>query len=192
MSSPQDAEHTPILTRIAVSEPGAAELLVERYGGLVWSLARKLSPTEAEAEDAVQDVFLSLWQSAARYDPSVASEATFIAMITRRRLIDRQRRRGRRPERSVAPEHITINPDETPESFDPSSSEEASRAARAFKELSENQQKVLRLSIYEGLSHESIARATGMPLGTVKTHARRGLIKLRELLAMHEAHPDSL
>ena len=180
------ADETPVLLRVAAGEPGAAELLVDRFGGLVWSLARKLSPTDAEAEDAVQDVYMSLWQSAARYDPAVASEATFIAMITRRRLIDRQRRRSRRPERTVAPEHLTINTDDSESPADGSASEEAIRAAEALKRLSENQQKVLRMSIYEGLSHEGIARATGMPLGTVKTHARRGLIKLRSLLGASE------
>ena len=66
-------------------------------------------------------------------------------------------------------------------------SEDSKRAARAFTQLTNDQQKVLRLSVYEGLSHELIARATGMPLGTVKTHARRGLIRLRELLGMEDA-----
>jgi RNA polymerase sigma-70 factor (ECF subfamily) len=64
----------------------------------------------------------------------------------------------------------------------PELGEEAARAAKAFETLTPEQQRVLRLSVYEGLSHELIARSTGLPLGTVKTHARRGLIKLRELL----------
>ena len=56
------------------------------------------------------------------------------------------------------------------------------RAAQAMGELREDQQRVLQLSIYQGLSHERIAEATGLPLGTVKTHVRRGLIRLREIL----------
>ncbi|MFU8828776.1 MAG: sigma factor-like helix-turn-helix DNA-binding protein, partial [Phycisphaerales bacterium] len=68
-------------------------------------------------------------------------------------------------------------------------SEEATVAVRALKNLSEDQQKVLRLSIFHGLTHERISEATGMPLGTVKTHARRGLIKLRDLLASRREPP---
>ncbi|MEM1167017.1 MAG: sigma-70 family RNA polymerase sigma factor [Planctomycetota bacterium] len=177
---------------MAAGDAKASDLLVKRYGGLVWSLARKLSPTDAEAEDAVQDIYLSLWQSAARFDEQVASEPTFVAMIARRRLIDRQRRRSRRPEYAVEPEQLALNRSDDDEVALPPVTGEASRAAaEAFKLLSENQQKVLRLSIYEGLSHEKIARATKMPLGTVKTHARRGLIKLRELIEQRSTPTSS-
>ncbi|MEM9082725.1 MAG: sigma-70 family RNA polymerase sigma factor [Planctomycetota bacterium] len=175
-----------ILPRLASGDGEAAEELTARYGGLVWSLARQQSPTAAEAEDAVQDIFLSIWQSAGRFDPTVASETTFIAMIARRRLIDRQRKRSRRPENAVDPQQFgaLVSPlGESPgrrEALD--LPEEAAQAGKAFLLLSENQQKVLRLSIQQGLSHEQIAKVTSMPLGTVKTHARRGLIRLREIM----------
>ena len=61
--------------------------------------------------------------------------------------------------------------------------EAAVAAEAAMETLKPDQQRVLRMSIYQGLSHERIAEATGMPLGTVKTHARRGLIRLREMLS---------
>jgi len=73
---------------------------------------------------------------------------------------------------------VDTTPPETPASAD----DDVRAASEAFKQLSEDQQRVLRLSIHHGLSHEKIARATDLPLGTVKTHARRGLIKLRELM----------
>jgi RNA polymerase sigma-70 factor (ECF subfamily) len=137
---------------------------------------------QSDAEDAVQEIFLDLWKSAARFDPGVAAEATFIAMIARRRLIDRRRRLSRTPDMTdvslVSPAANSEDPESRPETI-----ENASRAAKALASLRPEQQRVLRLSIYQGLSHEKIAEAMGMPLGTVKTHARRGLIKLRELLA---------
>jgi DNA-directed RNA polymerase specialized sigma24 family protein len=64
----------------------------------------------------------------------------------------------------------------------PTQQEEAARATAALERLRPEQQRVLQLSIYHGRSHEEIARSTGLPLGTVKTHARRGLIRLREIL----------
>lgn len=169
----------PILERVARNEPGAVDEMMSRFGGLVWSLARRSCPTSAEAEDAVQEIFVEIWRTASRFDSSIAGEATFVAMITRRRLIDRTRRRSRRPE-SVALTESSPAPE--PNNDDLEIAEEAGVASEAFEKLRPEQQKVLRLAIHHGRSHEQIAATTGMPLGTVKTHARRGLIRLRQLL----------
>lgn len=147
---------------------------LDQYSGLVWSLARRLCPSEAE--DAAQDVFIALWKSAARFDPSVAAESTFVAMIARRRLIDRSRSRARTPQSAALSEAI---PAETPAA---NLRDEAAIAAQAINQLSPDQQRAVKLSVYRGLSHEQIAQATGLPLGTVKTHIRRGLIRVREML----------
>ncbi len=173
-----------ILQRVAGGDSDAVRECTERYGGLVWSLARRWSPTRADAEDAVQDVFVSVWRNAGRFDPTVAKESTFVAMIARRRLIDRMRKAGRRPG------EVELNEGSSRAGIDDLGArgvpaelgEDAARAEAAMRELSEDQQRVLRLSIMHGVSHEKIAAATGMPLGTVKTHIRRGLIKLRGIL----------
>lgn len=92
-----------ILHRVAAGQSQAFEQCLDRFGGLVWSLARRFCPTTAEAEDAVQEIFIDLWRSASRFDEAVSSEVTFVAMIARRRLIDRQRRLGRRPRSEPLP-----------------------------------------------------------------------------------------
>lgn len=172
-----------LLQRVATGDPSSLRLVMDQYGGLVWSLARRLSTSEADAEDATQEIFLDVWRSAPRFDPAVASEATFIAMIARRRLIDRARRSGRRGAvETISPEAVEAAGRDEPPAARPELADEAARAARALTQLSPEQQRVLRLSIYHGLTHEKIAEATGLPLGTVKTHARRGLIRVRELL----------
>lgn len=170
-----------VLPKIAQGDANAVQACLDRYSGLVWSLARRLSTTEADAEDAVQEIFLDVWKSASRFDPGVASEVTFVAMIARRRLIDRRRKEGRRPTSEVLNEG-TPAPEERESEVDPGFGEEVRVARRALGQLSSEQQRVLQLSIFHGLSHEKIARATDIPLGTVKTHARRGLIRLRELI----------
>ncbi|MEM1329702.1 MAG: sigma-70 family RNA polymerase sigma factor [Planctomycetota bacterium] len=180
-----------LLPRVAAGDESAVQETLDRFGGLVWSLARRLCRTDSEAEDAVQDIFVDVWQSSHRYDAGVASETAFVAMIARRRLIDRRRKAGRRPQEVALTEGVSGRAGagfESPASVDDSAtkSEETAEARRAMamlSELSEEQQRVLQLSIYHGLSHEKIARATGLPLGTVKTHARRGLIRIRELLS---------
>src|SRR5829696_165972 len=73
----------PLLHRIAAGDSAAVEEFLDRYGGLVWSLARRFTSNRQESEDAVQDVFIELWRKAPRYDASLSSEATFVAMIAR-------------------------------------------------------------------------------------------------------------
>lgn len=185
-TSPPAASET-LLGRTARGDSTAMRECIDRYGGLVWSIARRLMFTDAEAEDAVQEVFLEVWKYSSRFDPGIASETAFIAMIARRRMIDRRRRSSR----DIAREPLAD--DAASSSAEPSApterSDDASRAAAALCQLSEEQQNVLRLSIYQGLSHERIARAVGLPLGTVKTHARRGLLKLRTLLDARGSTP---
>jgi RNA polymerase sigma-70 factor (ECF subfamily) len=106
-------------------------------------------------------------------------------MIARRRLIDRGRRRQRRIDTAPLPEAPAAATEPAPDRTE--LSEEAGRAEAAMRQLRPEQQRVLQLSIFHGCSHEEIARATGLPLGTVKTHARRGLIKLREMLTQEGA-----
>ena len=173
-------ESESVLERVARQETGAVDEMMDRFGGLIWSLARRSCPDHTEAEDAVQEIFVEIWRTAHRFDASIAGEATFVAMIARRRLIDRTRRRTRRPA-AVALQESTPEPDRGDEErLDVS--EQAGVASDAFEKLRPEQQQVLRLAIRHGRSHEQIAATTGMPLGTVKTHARRGLIKLRQLL----------
>ena len=163
----------PILKRIAAGDKNAVEDCLNAYGGLVYSIARKLMSNEADAEDAVQEAFIDIWKNAGRYDTTVASEATFIAMIARRRVIDKIR--------SI--EEMVSEPGSTDHKFI-QISVEAKEAAEAMKTLRPEQQKVLHLSIVGGMSHQEIAETTGIPLGTVKTHARRGLLRVREVLGL--------
>jgi len=169
-----------LLQRVGRGDAPAVRECLARYSGLVWSLARRFTYNDAEAEDAVQEIFVEVWRNAGKYDEAIASETAFIAMIARRRLIDRRRRAERRPERHVEPEILAGEADDsTPRE---GLSEDAGRALEALRSLSAEQQRVLRLSIMHGLSHDKIATSTGLPMGTVKTHARRGLIRLREIL----------
>lgn len=170
---------TILLHRVSAGDQAAMQECIARFGGLIWSLARRIGLPESEAEDVVHEVFVEIWKNGHKYDASIASETAFVATIARRRMIDRRRRIGRQPIKATLTDDAG-SPAPSPDA--PALSEEARRAARAFAQLTNDQQRVLRLSVYEGLSHELISRATGMPLGTVKTHARRGLMRLREVL----------
>ena len=169
-----------ILKRIADGDQNAAQDCLKTYGGLVWSLARRMLRNNEEVEDAVQEIFIEVWKNAARFDPALASETTFIAMIARRRLIDKIRFSQRRISADSL-EDILAEPAGTSEK-EMQMLVEGREAFKALNELRPEQRQVLQLSIIHGLTHQEIADATGMPLGTVKTHARRGLLQAREIL----------
>jgi RNA polymerase sigma-70 factor (ECF subfamily) len=135
-----------------------------------------------DAEDAVQEIFVDIWKNADRFDASLSSETTFIAMIARRRLIDRIRYSTRRIS-AESLDDVLLEPF-TRSDKQMQTNVEAGQAADAMRALRPEQQQVLRLSIIQGMSHQEISDATGMPLGTVKTHARRGLMQVREFLGL--------
>lgn len=172
-----------LLERIAGGDSGAVQLLLDRYGPLVWSIARKQIGADA-AEDVVQEIFIQIWKSAGRYDPAIASEATYITTIARRRLIDHRRRVGRQPAREDLVDEVAAE-DRGLDAVD--LDDEARIAAEAIANLKPDQQRVLRLAIVEGLTHSEIAEATKLPLGTVKSHARRGLERVRSMLETRHA-----
>ena len=169
-----------VLQRIADGDQNAVQECLNSYGGLVWSLARRMLRNQDDAEDAVQEIFVDIWKNAARYDPAQASETTFVAMIARRRLIDKIRFTQRRISADSL-DAILNEPADSSET-DIQVQIEGREAFKVLNELRPEQRQVLQLSIIHGLSHQEIAVATGMPLGTVKTHARRGLLQARELL----------
>lgn len=169
-----------ILKRIASGDKVAVQECLDTYGGLVWSLARRMLPDINEAEDAVQEIFIEIWKTAERFDESKSSETTYVAMITRRRLIDRLRKITRQPTIDSF-EDILVEPSRNDDQT-MQTNVEAKEVAKAMRELRPNQQKILQLSIVQGYSHQEISDILKMPLGTVKTHARRGLIQVREFL----------
>ncbi|HXF42357.1 MAG TPA: sigma-70 family RNA polymerase sigma factor [Pyrinomonadaceae bacterium] len=174
-----------ILKKIAAGDQAAVEECMNTYGGLVWSLARRMLRSTDEAEDAVQEIFLDLWRNASRFDPLQASETTFVAMIARRRLIDRIRQNQRRLQADSLEDILTEPSARNDKLLE--TSLEAREAAKVLDNLRPEQKQVIQLSIFHGLSHQEISDLTGLPLGTVKTHARRGLMQVRELLGLKDS-----
>lgn len=170
----------PILQRVAAGDPEAVNACVDRFGPLIWSLARRMLSDHGQAEDAVQEVFIELWKSAERYDPALSSEPGFVATIARRRLIDARRRLGRQPATEAMDETRFAREDRSLERVE--ICDEAERASRALETLRPEERQVLQMSIAEGWSHSQIAKATRLPLGTVKSHIRRGLERVSKLL----------
>ena len=168
----------PILPRVARGETNAIDECLDRYGGLVWSLACRHSPSTSDAEDAVQEIFVDIWRNAGRYRGDLGSEATFVSTLARRRLIDRHRKLCRNPEpRSI--DETVVEYAAPPACSQIEQAEDGIRVKACFDKLRNNEREVLELSIYHGLTQTRIAERTGAPLGTVKSLMRRALIQLR-------------
>ena len=169
-----------VLVRVAQGDPMALGQCIDEFGGLVWTIARRMTRSRADAEDAVQEIFIDVWRSAARFDAHLGSEKVFVTTIARRRLIDRIRRSRMNSfmagEAALDDMHCAVpgNGGEI--------RSDAERAARAVARLRPDRRKVLRMGLLEDMTHSEIATATGMPLGTVKTQMRRGLIQVRQWL----------
>lgn len=169
---------------LKAGQTDALGTLYDRHSGLVYGIALKVLGQTQEAEDLTQDIFVKLAHSTA-YDPERGSFRTFLAILTRSRAIDRLR------SRQVAQASVerlksvqATSPTHTPaEAL--AQSERTQVVQAALAQLSESQQTILRLAYYEGLSQSTIAEQLDTPLGTVKTHSRRGLLKLRQLLQEH-------
>lgn len=178
-----------ILERIADGDPLAMTELVDQYGDLVWSLARRYFGASPIAQESVQEAFLSLWSSAGRFRPDRGSELTFVLTVARRRIVDQVRHEAR------FSGGVPLVGDEV----DPNSSDQARldaqlemlRVQPLLGELSGNEREILSLSLYEGYSHSEIANRLNMPLGTVKTRIRRSLIRLRAALKVERGEVDS-
>lgn len=169
------------LQRIALGEAAAVQQCLDEHGPLVWALARRLCPSSADVEDVVQEIFITLWKSADQFDPALGTESTWVTTVARRKLIDLRRRAARRgPTREVS-EDLPAELVDQGEAV--AVSDEAARAKKALAELRPEQQRVLELAIVHGLTYEEVATKLALPLGTVKTHARRGLMRVRELLS---------
>jgi RNA polymerase sigma-70 factor (ECF subfamily) len=169
---------------VADGNAAAVDECLNKYGGLVWSLVRRFCPEHEDAENAAQAIFVEIWRDAAKFDPEIASEAAYVTMIARRRLIDRNRRARRDHSTTYLSEETVAAPNHKKRV---EVSDEEERAQQHIQPLRLVERKVLDLSINDGISHCQVAKAMNLPLGTVETHARRGLIRLRELLGVDAA-----
>lgn len=184
MPTMQSDNDDSILARIAAGENGSFELLIEKYGNLVWSIGKKFLYRQSDVEDAVQEVFIAIWKSASKYDPQKAKEITFVSMIARRRFIDHLRKVSKHKNLESIDDknsgHQLYKESMLNESTD------LQLIKQAIESLDIDDQELLNLSIYQGYSHSEIAKLLNLPLGTVKTKIRRNLIKLKGIFKNNE------
>ncbi|MER0237190.1 sigma-70 family RNA polymerase sigma factor [Fulvimarina sp. MAC8] len=170
------------LGQIAVGDKAALKELYDRTQAKLFGIALRILNDRREAEDVLQDVYLSVWMKAADFDPGRASPITWLATIARNRSIDRVRQIGRRDEKDIdtAPDVA----DDTPDAFAQLSAEDdRKRLDSCLEELDERTGQAIRTAFFGGRTYQELADKAEVPLGTMKSLIRRGLIKLKGCLS---------
>lgn len=173
-----------LVQEVASGRQEALATLYQRRGPALYSLLLRMLGNADEAEELLQDAFVHFWRRAGVYDPVKASPWTWMVMLARGLATDRLRSRSRRQfhlsayEEEVASlEVVHLSPVASADER-----ERSDRVTAALRGLSDPQREAIELAFYRGWTHEDISRASGQPLGTVKSHIRRGMLTLRQLL----------
>ena len=173
-----------LLEKVATGDRNAFSELYDEIAPRVFGLVKRVLIDHAQAEEVTQEVFLEIWQNAARFDASKGSAITWMLTMTHRRAIDRIRAsqssrdrdlrigiRDFEPGHDAVAEHVEV-------------SVEHERVARAMARLTELQRQAIELSYYGGYTNSEVAGILSVPLGTVKTRIRDGMIRLRDELGV--------
>jgi RNA polymerase sigma-70 factor (ECF subfamily) len=176
-----------LLQKIATGDRDAFAQLYDRFSGPLFGAAQQILRDSAEAQDVVHDAFLTLWEKAATFETTRGSAFSWAVTLVRNRAIDRVRMRRRRAEllAESAPEDLGYAGDGTADTGGDNAvlSDNARIVRAAVASLPVEQQRALELAFFGGFTQEEIAQKLKEPLGTVKARIRRGLLKLRDMVA---------
>jgi len=180
-ASPTSDILTPLMARVAQGDREALRQLYDATSAKLFGVCLRILSDREESEDVLQDVYVTIWRRADRFDATRASVMTWLSTIARNRAIDRLRARG--PMAYAEP----VDELEIPDGADSaetllSAADDRNKLHGCLSELDERTEKVIRTAFFEGVTYEALARRMDAPLGTVKSWIRRGLAKLKGCL----------
>ena len=173
-----------LLHRVARGDQAAFGDLYDLTAPRVFGMVLRLVIDRAQCEEVTQEVFVEIWQSASRFDPNKGKAMTWVLTMARRRAIDRIRssQAARDRDARIGVRDFQAEYDDVAESAELRI--EGKKVDAAMRELSDSQRQVISLAYYGGQSHSEIARELGVPIGTVKTRLRDGMIRLRTVMGV--------
>ncbi|MDO7883657.1 sigma-70 family RNA polymerase sigma factor [Antiquaquibacter soli] len=187
---PHDNEVSPasrqqaLLERVAAGDKQAFSDLYDEVAPRVFGLVKRLLVDHSQSEEVTQEVFLEIWQTATRFDPNKGGATTWILTMAHRRAVDRVRasQSSRDRDLKVGIRDFSSDYDHVTESVEVSVEHE--RVEKAMARLTELQRQAIQLSYYGGYSNSEVASILSVPIGTVKTRIRDGMIRLRDELGV--------
>ena len=174
------AQLVQLLNSVARGDRSALATLYDRTSSKLYGICLRLLGSDAEAEEALQDAYLTVWRRADSFDPAKASAVTWMGVVARNKAIDRLRKRTLPTDTIDAAAEVA---DESPTAFEVvQQSQDSARLAGCLDELEERSRSMIRAAFLEGASYPDLAQREGVPLGTMKSWIRRGLLRLRGCL----------
>jgi RNA polymerase sigma-70 factor (ECF subfamily) len=176
----QGSELVPLLQSVAKGDRTALSLLYRRTSSKLYGICSRVLDNQAEAEDVLQEVYVTVWGKAGSFDERKASPVTWLAVIARNKAIDRLRLRRARTESLDAAQDV---PDDSASALEViERDQESRRLSSCLEELEERQQLSIRAAFLDGATYPQLAEREGVPLGTMKSWIRRGLLRLKGCL----------
>nr|WP_241982502.1 sigma-70 family RNA polymerase sigma factor [Cryobacterium sp. HLT2-28] len=184
LESTAPASKEELLGRVARGDEAAFGDLYDQMAPRVLGLVKRLLVDHAQSEEVTQEIFLEIWQSAARYEAARGGASTWILTMAHRRAVDRIRssQAGRDRDTKIGIRDLAVAYDNVSETVETRIEHE--RVEKAMSRLTELQRQAISLAYYGGLSHSEVAERLQIPLGTVKTRLRDGMIRLRDELGV--------
>jgi RNA polymerase sigma-70 factor (ECF subfamily) len=175
-----------LLERIARRDGSAVGELYDRHSQLLYSLIDRIVRDDGEAEDILQEVVLRVWEKAETYDPALGTPTAWLVRIARNRAIDRVRARQSRPVTHPSEEVlplVTVDEDLAPGPERSAAHAEQQQAIEAaLRQIPDEQRVLIEQAFFEGYTQSELAARFKLPLGTVKTRIRSGMLSMRKHL----------
>ncbi|TJY69931.1 sigma-70 family RNA polymerase sigma factor [Arthrobacter sp. CAU 1506] len=178
------ATHQELIRRVALGDEAAFEALYDAVAPTIFGLVRRVVRDPAQSEEVTQEVFVEVWQQAGRFDADRGKALSWILVIAHRRAVDRVR-----ASQASADRDLRQGVKEYQASYDDVADTvelrlESERVAKALDTLTDNQREAIKLAYYGGHTHREVATMLHIPVGTVKTRIRDGMIRLRDKLGV--------
>jgi RNA polymerase sigma-70 factor (ECF subfamily) len=171
-----------LIGRVAEGDQDALTTLYDETNRFIYGLLLRILGNTATAEEVLLDVYVQLWRQAARYDRQRGNPRAWLVTMARSRAIDRMRAEGQAARHGAQLEEAATIAVTNDAEKSAAHAEMQRLVCQALETISPEQREVIELAFYSGLTHNEMAARLKLPLGTVKTRVRRGMLKLRELL----------
>lgn len=181
ISTPSPQSLAEDLARCARGEQKAFKHLYQLTSSKLFALILRILKDRELAEDCLQQVYIKIWQASSSYNSSKAAPMTWMNTIARNQALDHLRKLNREPQMETEALDLQVDQSSSQEQK-MTETQNSQQVHRCLRTLNDNQRRCLELSYFDGMTHQNLSNQLEVPIGTVKTWIRRGLMRLKECM----------